>query len=135
VSKRGDKPTEKTLIKFVSSRKSFQFNDIADTRDPKALNGTTKNPFKDIREHVMDTYNFIGLLNVRRVVGFDEILWGLETKDLIVLLAKQAGGNDDGRLNKTCYKIQKPGNLTNNIQRFFTSKSPEGTWIMPCMPL
>jgi hypothetical protein len=56
-----------------------------------------------------------------------KILWGLETEDLIVLSAKQAGGYDGGGgLNKTCTKIQKPENLTDNVERFLTSKFPRG---------
>jgi hypothetical protein len=127
VSRKGVEPTEERLISHVTNRKSFQFNYIADTRNPKALSTKTKNPFKDIREYVMDAYDFIGLLERKEEsLALMKILWGLETEDLIVLSAKQAGGYDDGMFNKTCTKIQKPENLTAGFQSFLTSGFPRG---------
>jgi hypothetical protein len=55
-----------------------------------------------------------------------KILWGLETEDLIALSAKQAGGYDGGGFNNTCVKIQKPENITDNIQRFLASEFRRG---------
>jgi hypothetical protein len=127
VSRRGLEPTEKTLIIFLRSRKSHQFNYIADTSVPAALNITTKNPFQDIREYVMDAYDFIGLLERKEEsLASMKILWGLETEDLIALSAKQAGGYDGGGFNNTCVKIQKPENITDNIQRFLASEFRRG---------
>jgi hypothetical protein len=75
----------------------------------------------------MDAYDFVGLLERKEeLLALMKFLWGLETEDLIVLSAKQSGGYDDGRFNKTCTKIQKPENLTSNVQRFLTTKFPGG---------
>jgi hypothetical protein len=127
VSRRGVEPTETKLKKFLKKKKSYQFNYIADTRNSKALSKKTKNPFQDIREYVMDAYDFIGLLERREEsLALIKILWGLETEDLIVLSTKQSGGYDGGGFNNTCVKIQKPDNLTDNVQQFLTSGFPSG---------
>jgi hypothetical protein len=127
VSRRGVEPAETKLIDHLESKKSFQFNYIVDTSVPTALNVTTKNPFEHIREYVMDAYDFIGLLERKEEsLALMKILWGLEIEDLIVLSAKQAGGYDGGGFDNTCVKIQKPENLTNNVQRFLTSDFPRG---------
>jgi hypothetical protein len=127
VSRRGVEPTETKLIDFLKKKKSHQFNYIADTSNPKALNITANNPFQDIREYVMDAYDFIGLLERKEEsLALMKILWGLETEDLIVLSAKQSGGYDGGGFNKTCVKIQKPENLTDDVQRFLASEFPRG---------
>jgi hypothetical protein len=127
VSRRGVEPADTKLIDHLKSKKSFQFNYIVDTRVPMALNVTTKNPFQDIREYVMDAYDFIGLLERKEEsLALMKILWGLETEDLIVLSAKQSGGYDGGGFDNTCVKIQKPENLTDNVQSFLTFGFPRG---------
>jgi hypothetical protein len=137
VSRKGVEPTETKLMHHLKTKKSYQFNYIADTSNPKvlrkktsvptALNVTTKNPFQDIREYVMDAYDFIGLLERKEEsLALMKILWGLEAEDLIVLSAKQSGGYDGGGFNNTCTKIQKPENLTDSVQSFLTSGFPRG---------
>ena len=75
---------------------------------------TTTNTTKDdivsmVQQDVMNAYHFIAVAErMEESMVVLQLLFQLDPIDMIVLSSKQAGGFDDGRINNTCFRIQKP---------------------------